>query len=129
MPQALVACRAYGLKFDVMSTSLFLSRRALLPAPGSKMSLWQDRLFYRPCQIVDDASKYFGIPSGRAVEIGTQIHLKEALPDIGPCPLWVNRVGCLASRCFRLTSTPDMSSAAKIVAMGQQRKSARQSRL
>jgi KUP system potassium uptake protein len=73
VPQALAACRPYGLKFDVMSTSFFLSRRALRPAPRSKMSRWQDGLFIALARSSDDASKYFRIPSGRAVEIGTQI--------------------------------------------------------
>jgi KUP system potassium uptake protein len=73
VPKALAACRTYGLKFDVMSTSFFLSRRALRPAPQSKMPRWQDRLFIGLARSSDDASKYFHIPSGRAVEIGTQI--------------------------------------------------------
>jgi KUP system potassium uptake protein len=73
VPNALAACRTYGLKFDVMSTSFFLSRRALRPAPQSKMPRWQDRLFIALARSSDDASKYFRIPSGRAVEIGTQV--------------------------------------------------------
>jgi len=73
VPKALAACRAYGLGFDVMSTSFFLSRRALRPAPLSKMPRWQDRLFILLARSSDDASRYFHIPSGRAVEIGTQI--------------------------------------------------------
>jgi KUP system potassium uptake protein len=73
VPMALAACRSYGLKFDVMSTSFFLSRRALRPASQSKMPRWQDRLFIALARSSDDASKYFHIPSGRAVEIGTQI--------------------------------------------------------
>jgi KUP system potassium uptake protein len=73
VPIALAACRPYGLKFDVMSTSFFLSRRALRTAPQSKMPRWQDKLFIGLARSSDDASKYFHIPSGRAVEIGTQI--------------------------------------------------------
>ena len=73
VPNALAACRTQGLKFDVMSTSFFLSRRVLRPARQSKMPQWQDRLFIALARSSDDASKYFHIPSGRAVEIGTQI--------------------------------------------------------
>jgi KUP system potassium uptake protein len=73
VPMGLAACRASGLKFDVMSTSFFLSRRALRPAPQSKMPRWQDKLFIGLARSSDDASRYFHIPSGRAVEIGTQI--------------------------------------------------------
>ena len=37
--------RKLGLQFDIMSTSFFLSRRALRRAPRSGMPRWQDRLF------------------------------------------------------------------------------------
>lgn len=73
VPKALLACRPLGLKFDVMSTSFFLSRRSLRPASHSKMPHWQDKLFINLARSADDASRYFHIPSGRAVEVGTQI--------------------------------------------------------
>jgi KUP system potassium uptake protein len=73
VPMGLAACRAYGVSFDVMSTSFFLSRRALRPSPQSRMPRWQDKLFILLARSSDDASRYFHIPSGRAVEIGTQI--------------------------------------------------------
>jgi KUP system potassium uptake protein len=73
VPVGLAACRVYGLAFEVMSTSFYLSRRALRPAPRSRMPRWQDRLFILLARSSDDASRYFHIPSGRAVEIGTQI--------------------------------------------------------
>ena len=61
------------MAFDVMRTSFVLSRRALRPAPNSPVPRWQDRLFIRLARSANDASQYFGIPSGRAVEVGTQI--------------------------------------------------------
>jgi KUP system potassium uptake protein len=73
VPKALAACRSLGLKFDVMSTSFFLSRRSLRPASKSRMPHWQDKLFINLARSADDASQYFHIPSGRAVEVGTQI--------------------------------------------------------
>lgn len=73
VPKALVDCRRLGLKFDVMSTSFFLSRRSLRPASHSRMPHWQDKLFITLARSADDASRYFHIPSGRAVEVGTQI--------------------------------------------------------
>jgi KUP system potassium uptake protein len=75
VPMGLAACRASGIKFDVMSTSFFLSRRALRPAKKSRMPHWQDKLFIALARSSDDASRYFHIPSGRAVEIGTQINI------------------------------------------------------
>jgi KUP system potassium uptake protein len=73
VPIGLAACRPSGIEFDVMSTSFFLSRRALRPAKVSRMPHWQDKFFILLARSSDDASRYFHIPSGRAVEIGTQI--------------------------------------------------------
>src|SRR4051794_15523947 len=73
VPRALVQSRAKGLAFDVMRTSFFLSRRALRPTPTSAMPRWQERLFIWLARSANDASQYFRIPSGRAVEVGTQI--------------------------------------------------------
>ena len=75
VPRELAACRSLGLKFDVMSTSFFLSRRSLRPASQSLMPRWQDNLFIALARSADDATRYFHIPSGRAVEVGTQITL------------------------------------------------------
>ena len=45
VPKALAIARKHGWQFDIMSTSFFLSRRALKPAAHSGMPRWQDRLF------------------------------------------------------------------------------------
>ena len=73
VPAGLAACRRQGVPFELMSASFFLSRRALRPSRASKMPRWQDRLFILLARSSDDASRYFHIPSGRAVEIGTQM--------------------------------------------------------
>jgi KUP system potassium uptake protein len=56
-----------------MSTSFFESRRKLRPAARSSMPLWQDRLFISLTRVANDASDYFQIPTGRVVEVGTQV--------------------------------------------------------
>jgi KUP system potassium uptake protein len=56
-----------------MSTSFFLSRRLLKPAARSGMPPWQDRLFIVLARTANDATEYFQIPTGRVVEIGTQV--------------------------------------------------------
>ena len=48
VPKALAIARKLGWQFDIMSTSFFLSRRALKPAAHSGMPRWQDRLFIAP---------------------------------------------------------------------------------
>jgi len=73
IPRALVLVRKLGLKFDIMSTSFFLSRRALKPAAHSGMPRWQDHMFIALSRTANDATDYFQIPSGRVVEVGTQI--------------------------------------------------------
>jgi KUP system potassium uptake protein len=73
VPKALAVARKLGWTFDIMSTSFFLSRRALKPAARSGMPRWQDRLFIMLTRIANDATDYFQIPTGRVVEVGTQV--------------------------------------------------------
>ncbi|MEP9396199.1 potassium transporter Kup [Mesorhizobium sp. KR2-14] len=73
IPKALAICRKMGWKFDIMETSFFLSRRSLKASPSSGMPLWQDRLFIKLARSASDATEYFQIPTGRVVEIGTQV--------------------------------------------------------
>jgi KUP system potassium uptake protein len=73
VPKALAIARKLGWQFDIMSTSFFLSRRALKPAPHSGMPRWQDRLFIRLARSANDATDYFQIPTDRVVEVGTQV--------------------------------------------------------
>ena len=73
VPKALAIARKLGWQFDIMSTSFFLSRRSLKPAPQSGMPRWQDRLFIGLTRLANDATDYFQIPTGRVVEVGTQV--------------------------------------------------------
>jgi KUP system potassium uptake protein len=73
VPKALVIARKLGWQFDIMATSFFLSRRALKPAVHSGMPRWQDLLFIRLSRSANDATDYFQIPTGRVVEVGTQV--------------------------------------------------------
>ena len=73
VPKALAVARRHGWQFDIMSTSFFLSRRALRPAAHSGMPRWQDHLFIRLAKSASDATDFFQIPTGRVVEVGTQV--------------------------------------------------------
>jgi KUP system potassium uptake protein len=75
VPKALALCRKQGLKFDIMSTSFFLSRRSIRPSPTGGMPFWQDNLFISMANSASDASAYFHLPTGRVVEIGAQINV------------------------------------------------------
>jgi KUP system potassium uptake protein len=73
VPKALAVARKQGWQFDIMSTSFFLSRRALKPSPQSGMPGWQDHLFIALARSASDATDFFQIPTGRVVEVGTQV--------------------------------------------------------
>ena len=73
VPKALAIARKHGWQFDIMSTSFFLSRRALKPSAHSGMPRWQDRLFIGLAKSASDATDFFQIPTGRVVEVGTQV--------------------------------------------------------
>jgi KUP system potassium uptake protein len=73
VPKALAIARKQGWSFDIMSTSFFLSRRVLRPAANSALPRWQDRLFIGLARSASDATDFFQIPTGRVVEVGTQV--------------------------------------------------------
>jgi KUP system potassium uptake protein len=73
VPKALAIARKHGWQFDIMSTSFFLSRRTLRPSAQSGMPAWQDHLFIALARSASDATDYFQIPTGRVVEVGTQV--------------------------------------------------------
>ncbi|MEH2507947.1 MULTISPECIES: potassium transporter Kup [unclassified Bradyrhizobium] len=73
VPKALVIARKLGWQFDIMATSFFVSRRSLKPSAQSGMPLWQDHVFIAMSRSANDATDYFQIPTGRVVEVGTQV--------------------------------------------------------
>jgi KUP system potassium uptake protein len=72
VPRALMR-RRLGLDLNPLETSYYLSRRTLRPATRSELPRWQVRVFIFLARHASDASRYFRIPTDRAVEIGTQI--------------------------------------------------------
>jgi K+ potassium transporter C-terminal domain len=72
-PAAWLSHASWGSQFDIMSTSFFLSRRALKQAAHSAMPRWQERLFLLLARSGSDATDFFHIPTGRVVEVGTQV--------------------------------------------------------
>lgn len=73
VPKGLATLRKQGFKFDIMSTSFFLSRRSIKASPQSGMPMWQDNLFIGLTKSATDATDFFQIPTGRVVEVGTQV--------------------------------------------------------
>ena len=73
IPRGLALLRKQGFTFDIMATSFFLSRRSIRPAVRSAMPGWQDKLFIGLAKTATDATDFFQIPTGRVVEVGTQV--------------------------------------------------------
>jgi KUP system potassium uptake protein len=73
IPRGLAILRKQGFKVDIMATSFFLSRRSIRPATHSGMPLWQDKVFISLAKSASDATDFFQIPTGRVVEVGTQV--------------------------------------------------------
>jgi KUP system potassium uptake protein len=73
VPKILSLSRKLGWKFDIMTTSFFLSRRSIRASKQVGMPVWQDKIFIFLARNADDASTYFGIPTDRVVEVGSQI--------------------------------------------------------
>ena len=71
--RGLTLAREQGLAFDIMKTSFFLSRRALVPTEKSGMPRWQDLLFIFLARNSSSATDFFHIPTSRVVELGTQV--------------------------------------------------------
>jgi KUP system potassium uptake protein len=75
--EILNACRiCYGLAFDVMDTSFFLSRDTVVPTvdvPG--MAHWRDHIFAWMSRNATRATDFFNIPANRVVELGTHIEI------------------------------------------------------
>jgi KUP system potassium uptake protein len=74
--EILAACRVrYGMSFDVMDTSFFLSRETVIPTEMRGMALWRDHLFAWMSRNATRATDFFNIPPNRVVELGTHIEI------------------------------------------------------
>ena len=69
----LAMARRRGLDFDIMQTSFFLGRRTIKASAKSGMPMWQDNLYIKLTRSAANATDFFHIPTGRVVELGSQI--------------------------------------------------------
>jgi len=69
----LALAKERGLKFDIMSTSFFLSKRTIIADGKIGMPLWQDHLFIFLNRNATNATEFFHIPISRVVEMGSQM--------------------------------------------------------
>src|SRR5450759_99519 len=75
VPRALEKCRDYGLEFNLLETSFFVSRETVIPTAGDGMAMWRERLFVTMARNAGSIVEYFSIPSNRVIELGTQVEI------------------------------------------------------
>jgi KUP system potassium uptake protein len=75
VPAALEGARAYGLAIDVDTTTFFVRRESLVPARVSSLPKWQDNLFIRLYGSALEAARFYRLPAGRVVELGSQTEI------------------------------------------------------
>jgi KUP system potassium uptake protein len=70
-------CKArYGMEFELMDTSFFLSRESVIPvAAAPSLAFWRDHLFAWMTRNATRATDFFNIPANRVVELGTHIEI------------------------------------------------------
>jgi KUP system potassium uptake protein len=73
VPRILTMARRNGLDFDIMQTSFFLGRRTIKASAASGMPAWQDNVFIVLSRMATNATDFFHIPTGRVVELGSQV--------------------------------------------------------
>ncbi len=70
---AMQYCKKMGIKFDIMTTSFFVSRRVVKTASKDVLGYWKDRLFIFLSRNAARPSDFYHIPTDRVVEIGSQV--------------------------------------------------------
>ena len=75
IPAALELCATQGLRFDMMSTSFFISRALLVPSANPGMMKWREQLFLALSRNAMNAADFFKIPVNRVIEMGTKLEI------------------------------------------------------
>ncbi len=75
IPGALMSCKRFGESFDLMETTFYLSRETIVPTLTRNMTCLRARLFALMSKNATSATEFFKIPTGRVVELGTQLEI------------------------------------------------------
>ena len=75
VPAALTACLPFGLQFNMMQTSFFLSRETIISTGIPGMALWREHLFIAMARNAESAMSFFNIPTNRVIELGSQVEI------------------------------------------------------
>ena len=74
-PGARMSCKRFGESFDLMETTFYLSRETIVPTLTRNMTCLRARLFALMSKNATSATEFFKIPTGRVVELGTQLEI------------------------------------------------------
>jgi KUP system potassium uptake protein len=75
IPGALSVTSLCGAPFEMMKTSFFLSRQTLLASDKPGMAIWREKLFSWMMRNAASAMEFFGLPTNRVVELGSQVEI------------------------------------------------------
>ena len=75
VPAALAACQRFGLEFNMMQTSFFLSRETIISTGIPGMAPWREHLFIAMARNAESAMSFFKIPTNRVIELGSQVEI------------------------------------------------------
>ncbi|MEJ7931582.1 potassium transporter Kup [Ramlibacter sp. AN1015] len=75
VPRALELMGKRGCGLDPMTTSYFLSRDVVVPAIGSGMAPWREKLFAQMHRNASAAADFLKLPNNSVVELGSKISL------------------------------------------------------
>jgi KUP system potassium uptake protein len=75
IPEILRAAEAHGVAYEPERTTYFLSREELLPGQRSDLPPLRRRAFMQMARSAQVIADYYGLPSGRVIEIGTRLEI------------------------------------------------------
>jgi KUP system potassium uptake protein len=75
IPEALALCKQFGLEFEMMQTSFFLSRETIISTGIPGMAPWREHLFIGMARNAESAMSFFKIPTNRVIELGSQVEI------------------------------------------------------
>jgi KUP system potassium uptake protein len=75
IPEALTLARAQGLALETDTTTFFLGRETLVPGEHPDLTRWRTSLYMWLASNALSPARFFHLPPGRVVELGTQISI------------------------------------------------------
>jgi KUP system potassium uptake protein len=73
IPEALAAARAQGLAVEMDQSTFFLGRETLVPGEHPSLSRWRVALYMWLASNALSPARFYHLPPGRVVELGTQV--------------------------------------------------------